>query len=382
MAVERDLIWKQDLVFVEQEKLVALAKDWPTPFYLYDQAGIGRTYGAIATAFQWSPNSCIWVTVEKMPCPSVLKLVFSLGCGLICGNLQELNLVASLGLAGWRVVYAPMYPCREGLEQIVRLQGTLAVDNLAVGQFALEAGLMPPHIQLRYNPGGLLRKGSRVVAKPGRSKLGMAKGDLLWMAKEITPNTTVSLGAELGASVGDVQCYPAILQALWDVKDAVEDACHRAVTRFYLGDGDAVELAALGLALETKAKDLQIPEAVDLSLGALLLAPNGLLISKILAVKALQRKILILDATRGAVATIGQGSQPYVSLAGNCATEGREFYGVMGASPDVKDRFVERKLLPKAVAGDYCVLHHMGHQTGGNAYGHHLYRPDGTVTAD
>ena len=46
--------------FATNEQLEALAGEYPTPFYLYDEAGIRSTAEALIGAFSWAPCFREW----------------------------------------------------------------------------------------------------------------------------------------------------------------------------------------------------------------------------------------------------------------------------------------------------------------------------------
>lgn len=389
MSPERDLIWEQDLTFVEQSRLVELSQTLPIPFYLYDGDGISRTLEEISAAFAWLEHQTTWVAVRRTACDEVLTLLFAKGCGLICINRTELERVERLGFSGEKILYAPLLPDRKGLEKLVQLGGTLAIDNPSVSRFALENELIPPHIQLRYNPGGKLLYRGRVVSKPGRTFLGMSKQDLLQVAKawKNTPISTVTLGGEMDAYITDLQYYGVITRELWSIKSEIEAVLCHGIRGFYLGDtmgeGERLTLSGLGVKTRKILGESEIPADFPLGMGLsrMILAPHGILISKILATKELQRKILILDVTRSALG-LNQGQDVYVSLVGDASTIGRQFCSVIGHTHDAKDRISAKRMLPKTEAGQCCILFHLGYGSGINDYGNYLYGVDGLLSGN
>ncbi|MFI3313757.1 MAG: hypothetical protein R3Y62_07700, partial [Eubacteriales bacterium] len=326
--MERDLECALDRVFLEQEALVRLAESVPTPFYLYDGAGTSRTVEGTAA----------WVGLNHCPSDGVAQLLFHAGCGLICSDVADLKRVEALGFRGRRILFAPMVPRRDALELAVALEVTLGIDNPGVVDCLLEWQMFPSHLQLRYNPCGKLSIDGRVRAKLSRSKLGMRKEDLLQTAKKLknTPISTWSLGAELGTFLSDVQYYASILQLLWELKPEVEQAGHCLVTGCYLGDAmtdcgmDALQ--EIRDILLRKAEKLEIPSdfSVEYGLSRPALESHCILVSKVLAMKELERPVVILDAVRGDLPPVSKGTDVYVSLAGDISTLGRVFYTIVG----------------------------------------------------
>lgn len=53
--------------FVAKEQLEALAERHPTPFHLYDEAGIRRNMQAVRDAFAWNPGFKEYFAVKANP---------------------------------------------------------------------------------------------------------------------------------------------------------------------------------------------------------------------------------------------------------------------------------------------------------------------------
>lgn len=383
--MERDEQCQQDQVFVDQEQLKRLAQEIATPFYLYDKEGLSRTLEQAKECLSWNDNNTIWMNIHCCPSDATVEFLFQRGCGVICSDAGDLARVKRLGLRGRRVLYGPMVPRRNELELVVALEATLAIDSLAMADFLVESGLVPHQLQLRYNPGGKLMAGSRTMAKPSRSKLGMDKATLLQAVRRLkkVPTSIWSLGMEIGTFIGDGQYYSVVLKELWSIKAEVEQMGRLPITDCYLGDalGEGERLTAqnVGATTANMVETLGIPKDVSIGYGLsrLLLAEHCILISKILLTKELQRPMLILDAVRADVPAVVQSLDIYISLVGNMETAGRKFYTVVGQSASIKDVFAKRKLLPSATVGQYCALHHVGYHVKPLPSGYGAYLCDG-----
>ena len=61
--------------FVTLEKVQEIAKDFPTPFHLYDEAGIRRNAEAVKKAFSWNPGFREFFAVKANPNPFLLQII-------------------------------------------------------------------------------------------------------------------------------------------------------------------------------------------------------------------------------------------------------------------------------------------------------------------
>ena len=76
--------------FVTQPQLEAICKEYPTPFHLYDEAGIRATARAVYKAFSWNKGFREYFAVKATPNPTILKILHEEGCGTDCSSLTEL----------------------------------------------------------------------------------------------------------------------------------------------------------------------------------------------------------------------------------------------------------------------------------------------------
>ena len=83
-----------------------MEKRTPTPFHVYDAAGILRRAKALDEAFSWSPGFRNYFAVKATPNPAILELLRGAGSGADCSSLAELVLAERAGLRGEDVVFS------------------------------------------------------------------------------------------------------------------------------------------------------------------------------------------------------------------------------------------------------------------------------------
>ena len=57
------------------------AERFPTPFHLYDEAGIRRTARSVREAFAWNPDFREYFAVKALPNPVILSILKEEGLG-------------------------------------------------------------------------------------------------------------------------------------------------------------------------------------------------------------------------------------------------------------------------------------------------------------
>ena len=93
----------------------------PTPFHVYDGAGIVARAEALNAAFSWSPGYRNHFAVKATPNPAILELLKPTGSGADCSSLAELVLAQRAGLRGEEIMFtsarwsaSPMAPMTPG----------------------------------------------------------------------------------------------------------------------------------------------------------------------------------------------------------------------------------------------------------------------------
>ena len=69
--------------FVTLEKLNEVTRDYPTPFHLYDEAGIRKNAQALKDAFSWNAGFKEFFAVKATPNPFLIFILKEYGCGCV-----------------------------------------------------------------------------------------------------------------------------------------------------------------------------------------------------------------------------------------------------------------------------------------------------------
>ena len=391
--------YELDETFLSQSALLELVRELPTPCYLLDARGICRNIRSLYEAFDWNTGFRPYFPIGLAPYEAVLRRMREAGCGVSCSTPAELRLALQCGFSADAVWYAPLCPTAEGVEEAIACGVRITVDSPAFLSAFVQCGVLPGHVALRCNPGGKFLVDGRAVARPGRSKLGMPLGQILELAPVLLRNgvKTIGLSAELGCQTCEAGYYAAVAGYLLETAELLRR--HGISVDFLdLGGGPAVgllpgdpipDLAAMGQRLRTALEcrgGAGCP--VHIGPGRWIIGPCGILVSKVLGVKELERNFLILDADAAHFVGLLRGARHHISLLGKTGKSGRVAYDVVGGLPDSVSRFAERHLLPPAEVGDYCVIHGAGavasaqiFRSGVSPCGVYLYDEEGRVEA-
>ncbi|MFW5743796.1 MAG: diaminopimelate decarboxylase, partial [Spirochaetota bacterium] len=84
----------------------SVAAEYPTPFYVYDEAGIRATARDFMSAFDWAPGGFRnFFAVKALPNPAIMRILAEEGMGFDCSSMAELALAEYLGTPGEEIFF-------------------------------------------------------------------------------------------------------------------------------------------------------------------------------------------------------------------------------------------------------------------------------------
>ena len=158
-----------------EAKLREIVAKIPTPFHLYDAAGIRANVDALQQAFAWNPGFKEYFAVKATPNAAILKLLKDQGCGVDCSSYTELLLSDAVGFKGHDIMFSSNVTSAQEYRLARKLGVLINLDDISHIDFLAENGGIPEEICLRYNPGGDFKLGTRVMGDPGDAKYGLTR---------------------------------------------------------------------------------------------------------------------------------------------------------------------------------------------------------------
>jgi len=133
----------QKMPFVNHEKLVEITGQYPTPFHLYDEAGIRRTAREVTEAFSWNRGFREYFAVKACPNPFILKILKEEGCGVDCASMAELKMAEALGFSGDDIMFSSNETPAEEYEYARKLDAIINLDDITHIDFLAAHGGLP-----------------------------------------------------------------------------------------------------------------------------------------------------------------------------------------------------------------------------------------------
>lgn len=215
--------------FVDKETLEHIVEQFPTPFHLYDEAGIRRNMQEVRDAFAWNPGFKEYFAVKANPNPALISILNEYGCGCDCSSYTELMIARSLGITGHDIMFSSNDTPAADFELADKLGAIVNFDDIShIEFFERVAGPIPKTVSCRFNPGGLFQLSNGIMDNPGDSKYGMTTEQLFEafrMLKAKAPRTLASTHS-LPATPSPTTTTPSLrasslsLPCAWSVKRA------------------------------------------------------------------------------------------------------------------------------------------------------------------
>ena len=163
------------------QQLVELTKQYPTPFYIYDEQGIRDNMKYFTKAFSIFPQFREYFAVKALPNPYILRILESEGCGADCSSLPELMLSEMSHIDKKRVMFTSNETPAKEYKYAYKNGNIINLDDISHIPYLKEAlgGKLPDTLCFRYNPGPLKQGGNAIIGKPEEAKYGLTHDQML-----------------------------------------------------------------------------------------------------------------------------------------------------------------------------------------------------------
>ena len=396
--------------FVSLEQLQEIARQYPTPFHLYDEKGIRENARALYKAFSWNPGFREYFAVKATPHPQILKILKEEGCGTDCSSLTELMMAQRCGFHGEEIMFSSNDTPAEEFHLAQELGATINLDDITHVDFLKNTlGYIPKRISCRYNPGGTFtlgasEEGFQVMDNPGDAKYGMTRPQMTEAFLRLKELGAEEFGihAFLASNTISNDYYPALAAILFRmaVELKEETGCHITFINLsggigvpYRPDQPANDIAIIGEGVRKAYEEILVPAgmgdvAIYTELGRFMLAPYGCLVTRVLHEKHIYKDYIGVDACAANLMRPAMyGSYHHITVMGKENQPCDHKYDVTGSLCENNDKFAIDRMLPKIDIGDLLVIHDTGAH--GHAMGYQyngrlrsaevLLQPDGST---
>ena len=396
--------------FVTKEQLEAIAAHYPTPFHIYDEAGIRENARRLRAAFAWNPGYREYFAVKATPTPAILKILKEEGCGCDCSSMTELLMAQRCGGTGEHIMFSSNDTPAGEFRLADELGAIINLDDLTMVDFLVDSvGHVPEKICCRFNPGGMFtlgetREGFQVMDNPGDAKYGMTHEQMAEAFRRLSQLGAKEFGIHsfLASNTLSNEYYPALARILFQLAVELKRETGVHITFINLSGGVGIpyrpeqpanDINLIGEGVRKAYEEILVPAGMgDVSLytelGRFMLAPYGHLVTRAIHEKHIYKEYIGVDACAcNLMRPAMYGSYHHITVKGKEDAPCDHKYDVVGSLCENNDKFAVDRMLPKIDMGDLLVIHDAGahgHSMGYNYNGklrsaELLLRQDGSV---
>lgn len=384
-------------------QIVSICQTHPTPFHVYDEAGIRTQVRQLHAAFAWCSRFKEYFAVKATPNPALLALLRDAGCGTDCSSLAELVLSERVGITGEAIMFTSNNTPLEEFQRARALGAIINLDDLGHIDVLEQHGGLPPLVALRYNPGPL-RQGNAIIGDPVDSKFGVTREQLFEGYRMLRDKGVRRFGLHtmVASNQLDAGFIVQTARMLFDLAVDLARVLDIRIELINLGGGigipyrpdeQPINLAQLGADIHAVYDQTIVAHGLDpvtlaLECGRLLTGPYGFLVSRVRHLKHTYKRYAGLDATMADLMRPGMyGAYHHLTVLGKEDWPAVKTYDVTGSLCENNDKFAVDRPLPALDVGDLVVIHDTGahgHAMGFNYNGklraaELLLRPDNSV---
>lgn len=363
--------------FVKKEKLEQIIEKHPTPFHLYNEAGIRKAAQDLQAAFAWNKGFCEYFAVKATPNPAILKILQEEGCGVDCSSKTELILSDACGFKGHQIMFSSNDTPAEEFELATKLGAIINLDDYSHIEFLEKHGGIPETICCRYNPGGNFTIHNQIMDSPKDAKYGMTDEQIRNAFVELQKKGAKKFGihAFLASNTLGGEYYPVLAKQLFEVAVQIKNETGIAVSFINLSGGVGIpyrpedtanDIFAIGKGVQKAYEEVLVPAemgdvALFTELGRYVLGPHGHLITKAIHHKDIYKKYIGVDACAvNLMRPAMYGAYHHITVAGKEEAPATHMYDVTGSLCENNDKFAIDRMLPEIETGDILVLHDTG----------------------
>lgn len=353
------------------------ARQFATPFHLYDERGIRHTARRLKNAFSGVPEFREYFAVKALPNPTVLRIFKEEGCGVDCASLTELMLAEACGFHGQDIMFSANDVPAEEFRLARQLNAYVNLDDLTHVELLRQNGGIPEEVCLRFNPGGLFLIGNTIMGDPGQAKFGMTRLQLSDALKALKGYGAKRFGLHsfLSSNTTDPAYYPTLAGLLFQTGLELMEETGLPLSFVNLSGGIGIpyhpeepeaDLEAIGAGVAEHYHQAFTGRgitgvAIKTELGRYMTGPNGWLVTRVISEKHTHKHYVGLDASAcDLMRPAMYGAYHHITLPGKEHLPHDDVADVTGSLCENNDKFAVDRPLPHPEVGDLLVIHDTG----------------------
>lgn len=364
--------------FTTKEKIEEIAAKYPTPFHLYDEAGIRKNAENLKKAFSWNKGFKEYFAVKATPNPFLINILREYGCGCDCSSVTELMLSKAIGAVGDDVMFSSNDTPPAEFKYANDMGAIINLDDIThIEILEKTLGKLPKKLSCRYNPGGYFSIANNIMDNPGDAKYGMTTEQLFEAFKIMKSKGVEEFGihAFLASNTVTNEYYPTLAKTLFEVAVKLKEETGADIKFINLSGGIGIpykpdqegnDIFEIGKGVEKVYNEVLVPAgmgdvAIFTELGRFMLAPYGALVTRAINCKHTHKEYIGVDACAvNLMRPAMYGAYHHITVLGKENEPCTCKYDVTGSLCENNDKFAIDRMLPKIDMGDIIYIHDTG----------------------
>lgn len=364
--------------FTTKEKLEEIAAKYPTPFHIYDEAGIRRNAENLKKAFAWNKGFKEYFAVKATPNPFLINILREYGCGCDCSSITELMLSKAIGAVGDDVMFSSNDTPPAEFKYAADMGAIINLDDITHVEIVEKTlGKLPKKMSCRYNPGGYFKISNNIMDNPGDAKYGMTTEQLFEAFKIMKSKGVEEFGihAFLASNTVTNEYYPTLAKTLFEVAVKLKEETGANIKFINLSGGIGIpyrpdqepnDIFEIGKGVESVYNEVLAPAGMDdvsiyTELGRFMMGPYGALVTRAINEKHTHKEYIGVDACAvNLMRPAMYGAYHHITVMGKENEPCTCKYDVTGSLCENNDKFAIDRMLPKVDMGDLIYIHDTG----------------------
>ena len=361
-------------------QIETVERQFPTPFHIYDEAGIRANARRLKAAFAWNPGFKEYFAVKACPNPYLLKILKAEGFGADCSSLPELLLSEEVGVVGEEIMFTSNDTPADEFVKARALGAIVNLDDLSHLDFLEKTAGLPELLCFRYNPGPL-KGGNAIIGHPEQAKYGFTREQLFEGYRQAKAKGVKRFGLHTMVASNELnpQYFVDTAELLFDLVVEISQKVGITFEFVNIGGGigipykpeqEYVDLEFVGEGIRKAYESRVLAKGhpalkLYLECGRMVTGPFGYLVTHVRHIKNTYKRYAGLDACMANLMRPAlYGSYHHITVMGKEQQPATTPYDVTGSLCENNDKFAIDRMLPELAPGDLLVIHDAG------AHGH------------
>jgi len=200
------------------QQLIAVAKEFGTPVYVYDADKISRQYQKLTSAFSGT-NTVFYYACKALTNISILRHILSIGASIDCSSINEVKLALHAGFKPENILYTSNGIAFDEIQEAKELGVSINIDSLSnLEKFGKAYGHSYP-VGIRLRPNIMAGGNLKISTGHDKSKFGIPVEQLAALTEVVNKyNLHINdLHIHTGSEIRDVEVFMKGIEVLFEI---------------------------------------------------------------------------------------------------------------------------------------------------------------------